>query len=153
MRKLILSLTICLLSLSAQTKKIVVSAADPEMLRELQSASPKAKVVAVTGQNVVQEIADADAFIGNITPEQVRAGKNLKWVGVMSAGVENVLFLSGANDLRDSNIVLTNNKVVQGPEIADHALAMLLALTRNLPTFWAAKAQEKLQARPYPGIE
>ena len=153
MRKLILSLGLCLLSLSAQTKKIVVSTPDPDILRELQSASPKVRIVPVTTQNAIQEIADADAFIGTITPEQVRAGKNLKWVGVMAAGVENVLFMSGGNDLRDSNIVLTNNKVVQGPEIADHALAMLLALSRNLPAFWSAKQQERLQARPYPGIE
>src|SRR5438045_9727643 len=100
----------------------------------------------------MSEMADADAYIGNIKPQEVQAGKNLKWVQVMSAGVEQVLF-SGASELRDSNIVLTNNKVVQGPEIADHALAMLLALSRNLPAFWAAKAQERLQARPYPGIE
>jgi D-2-hydroxyacid dehydrogenase (NADP+) len=153
MRKLILSVGLCVLGLSAQTKKIVVTMPDPDMLRELQSASPKVRIVPVTGQNVIQEIGDADAFIGNITPAQVRAGKNLKWVGVMAAGVENVLFMSGGNDLRDSNIVLTNNKVVQGPEIADHAFAMLLALARNLPAFWAAKAQERLTARPFPGIE
>ena len=139
MRKIIVSVGLCVLSLSAQTKKIVVSTPDPDILRELQSASPKVRIVPVTGQNSIQEIADADAFIGNITPAQVRAGNNLKWVGVISAGVENVLFLSGGNDLRDSNIALTNNKVVQGPEIADHAFAMLLALTRNLPAFWAAK--------------
>lgn len=153
MRNVILCLGLCMLSLSAQTKKIVISSPDPELLRDLQSASPQARIVAVTPQNVIQELGDADGFIGNITPEQVRAGKNLKWVGVMSAGVENVLFLSGSNDLRDSNIVLTNNKVVQGPEIADHAFAMLLALARNLPAFLAAKPQEKLQARPFPGIE
>ena len=28
-----------------------------------------------------------------------------------------------------SRIVLTNNKILQGPEIADHALGLLLALT------------------------
>ena len=57
---------------------------------------------------------------GTITPEMVRAGKKLKWTQIMSAGVETVLFKSGGNDLRDSNIVLTNNQIVQGPEIADH---------------------------------
>ena len=88
----------------------------------------------------MKEIGDADAFIGEIKPEQVRAGKNLKWVQVMSAGVERVLHLSGGNDLRDSNIVLTNNQIVQGPEIADHALALLLTLSRGINTFIAAQA-------------
>ena len=72
---------------------------------------------------------------------------------VMSAGVERVLHLSGGNDLRDSNIVLTNNQIVQGPEIADHALALLLTLSRGINTFIANKQQELWQARPYGGIE
>jgi phosphoglycerate dehydrogenase-like enzyme len=71
----------------------------------------------------------------------------------MSAGVERALHLSGGNDLRDSPIVLTNNQIVQGPEIADHALAMLLTLSRGIHTFIAHRQQELWQGRPYPGIE
>lgn len=141
------------ISLFAQTKKILLVDSDTDTFNHLKDASPKARIVPVTRANVMQEIGDADAFIGEIRPEQVRAGKNLKWVSVMSAGVERVLHLSGGNDLRDSNIVLTNNKVVQGPEIADHALALLLTLSRGLNNFIAAKSAEEWQQRPYPGIE
>jgi phosphoglycerate dehydrogenase-like enzyme len=95
------------------------------------------------------ENADADAFIGVIRPEQVKAGKKLKWVQVNSAGVENVLFKSGTNDLRDSSIVLTNNKIVQGPEIADHAFAMLLMLTRRL-NLYAGNQKEQVWRTPQP---
>ena len=144
---------LCACVLTAQTKKILVKGADPAMVKDYQSVSPKARVVAVSSESVMQEIGDADALIGNITPAEVRAGKNLKWVAVMSAGVENVLMKSGGNDLRDSNIVLTNNKVVQGPEIADHALAMLLALSRDLPTYWASKQTETWRGQSYKGIE
>jgi len=143
----------CALALCAQTKKIVVVNADPAMVKELESASPQARIVVPTPANLMQEIADADAFIGSIRPEQVRAGKKLKWVQIMSAGSENVLHLSGGNDLRDSQIVLTNNQIVQGPEIADHAFAMLLTLTRTIPTFITHRQQELWQARPFPGIE
>lgn len=153
MRRLTICFAICALTLSAQTKKILVANADPDMLKELQSASSQAEVIPVKPENVVQQITDADAFIGEIKPEQVRAGKKLKWVQTMSAGVERVLFLSGGNDLRDSDIVLTNNQIVQGPEIADHAMAMLLMLSRGLNTFYKNKQQETWQPRPYPGIE
>src|SRR5260370_34684348 len=153
MRLVIPALALCAVSLVEQTKKIVVAMSEPGMLHELESASPGARIVPVTKDNVMREITDADAYIGSITPEEVRAGKRLKWVAMMSAGVENVLFLSGGNDLRDSAIVLTNNKVVQGPEIADHALAMLLALSRNLPHYWAAKPAEKFANEPFGGIE
>lgn len=152
-RKLLAVAAICALPLAAQTKKIIITNPDPQELETFQKASSKVRVVAVKPENVMQEIGDADAFIGNIKPEEVRAGKNLKWVAVMSAGVEQVLFKSGSNDLRDSNIVLTNNKVVQGPEIADHALALLLTLTRGLNTFISNQKQENWQPRPYPGIE
>ena len=141
------------LVLNAETKKILVENADPALVEELIRVSADARIVPVTKQNAMSEIGDADAFIGNITPQEVRAGKKLKWVQVMAAGVEQVLFLSGGNDLRDSNIVLTNNKIVQGPEIADHAMAMLLALSRDLPAFWANKQSETWQPRPYRGVE
>src|SRR4051794_40081809 len=123
MRRAVLLLAIFAIALSAQTKKILLNGSDPVLLQELQSASPKARIVQVNAATAAAELPDADAYIGNIKPAEVRLGKNLKWVQIMSAGAENVLFKSGGNDLRDSNIVLTNNRVVQGPEIADHALA------------------------------
>jgi phosphoglycerate dehydrogenase-like enzyme len=154
MRCLASLLLIGVCALSAQTKKILVDRSEEDvMVRDLQSVSPKARIVAVNKANVMQEIGDADAFIGNISPDEVRAGKNLKWVQVMSAGVENVLFMSGGSDLRDSNIVLTNNKIVQGPEIADHAMAMLLMLSRDLRKYIADDQQENWDGRRFGGIE
>jgi phosphoglycerate dehydrogenase-like enzyme len=110
--------------------------------------------VPVTEANVMSEIADADAFVGEITSAQVRAAKNLKWVAIMSAGVERVLFpKDGSDDLRRSNIILTNNKIVQGPEIADHALAMLLMLSRNLYVLYKNDQQQVWDPKSFHGIE
>ncbi len=153
MKKLLFSL--CALSvlcggLPAQSKKILASA---DTIKQLGNPHPQARLVAMTKENMMQELADADAVIGTITPQMVRAGKNLKWVQVMSAGVENVLFKSGGNDLRDSNIVLTNNQIVQGPEIADHAMAMLLYFTRSLNVYNAGKQKEEMPRGRFPGIE
>lgn len=153
MRRVVLMACLSACLMAAQTKKILVMNADPQAMSQFESASPKAKIVPVTQANVMQELPDADAFIGELKPEYVRAGKNLKWTAIMSAGVERVLHLSGGNDLRDSNIILTNNKVVQGPEIADHALAMLLTLSRGINTFLEHKQTEQWQPRPYNGIE
>ena len=153
MKKILVFLcALCVLcgGLPAQTKKIL---ADANTIKELGNPHPQAKLVPVNKENVMQEITDADAYIGTVTPQMVRAGKNLKWVQVMSAGVENVLHLSGGADLRDSNIVLTNNQIVQGPEIADHAMAMLLYLTRALNIYGAAKAKEEWPRMRFPGIE
>jgi D-2-hydroxyacid dehydrogenase (NADP+) len=153
MRRLASLLAICACALSAQTKKILVDNSEDGLVQELAAVSPKAHIVPVTAENVMREIGDADAYVGDITPEQVRAGKRLQWVQVMSAGVEHVLFLSGGNALRDSNIVLTNNKIVQGPEIADHAMAMLLMLSRRLRQYVADDQQETWDGATFTGIE
>jgi D-2-hydroxyacid dehydrogenase (NADP+) len=144
----------CFATQAAAQKKILVAAGDASLATELQAVTPKARIVRATPANMMQEIADADGYIGDIKPAEVRAGKNLKWVQVMSAGVEKILFpASGESDLRDSNITLTNNKVVQGPEIADHALAMLLMISRNLYKLYQNDKQEIWDSRNYKGIE
>ena len=133
----------------AQTLKIVVAGQNAETIADWQTASDKVKLVRVTSDTAMSEIADADAYIGNIRPELVEAGKKLRWVQTLSAGVEQVLHKSGSDALADSDIVLTNNQIVQGPEIADHAMAFLLTLTRFLPTYLKRQAEENWQARPY----
>jgi phosphoglycerate dehydrogenase-like enzyme len=147
MKRLLILFAVCAVALGAQTKKILVLG-NGEAISDWQTVSNKVKLVEVSPDSVEKEIADADAFIGNIKPEWVRAGKNLKWVQVTSAGVEQVLHMTGSNALRESDIVLTNNQIVQGPEIADHALAMLLALTREIPKWLKLKAEEKWQGTP-----
>jgi phosphoglycerate dehydrogenase-like enzyme len=152
-RHLVLFICCCAPLLHAQQKKILV-AGNTGLVEQLQSVTPKARIIQVTPANVMQEIGDADAYIGVIKPAEVRAGKNLKWVGVMSAGVENVLYpKEGGSDLRDSNIILTNNKIVQGPEIADHALAMLLMLSRDLYVLYRNDQQQIWNPRSFHGIE
>ena len=153
MYRIIVTLLIATCALSAQTKKILVGGQSPEVIKDWQSASSKVRLVQVNNDNIMQEIADADALIGSISPEQVRAGKKLKWVQITSAGAERVLHLSGGNDLRDSDIVLTNNQIVQGPEIADHAFAMLLTLTRMLPLYAKDREAENWRRERFQGIE
>ena len=145
---------VCVLPLFSEPKKILVDYNNPDLVEKLRATGPEVKVVPVTEADVMNEIADADAFVGEITSAEVRAAKNLKWVAIMSAGVERVLFpADGSDDLRRSNIILTNNKVVQGPEIADHALAMLLMLSRNLYVLYRNDQQQVWDPKSFHGIE
>ncbi|MGI8962554.1 MAG: D-2-hydroxyacid dehydrogenase [Bryobacteraceae bacterium] len=154
MRRVILIALASALALFAQQKKILISDEDAGLVEELQSVTTQTRIVPVTQANVMKEIVDADAFIGEITSSEVRAGRNLKWVGVMSAGVERVLFPKDrSSELRNSDITLTNNKIVQGPEIADHALAMLLMLSRNLYILYRNDQQQIWNPGSFHGIE
>src|SRR5258708_39022342 len=153
-RGLLLFFALCSFTLSGQTKKILVETDSEDFVKDLQSASSQVRVVGVTKANAMQEIGDADAYVGAITPAEVRAGKKLRWVKIMSGGAETVLFKSGGNDLRKSKMLFTKNKSVKGIEICDHAFAMLLMLSRDLYTFYDNKQHEVWQPpRPFPGIE
>ena len=145
----LLSVTLC----GAQQLKILVAGQNPETIADWQTASDKVKLMRVSSETAMGEIPDADAYIGNISPELVKAGKKLRWVQTLSAGVEQVLHKSGSDALANSDIVLTNNQIVQGPEIADHAMALLLAHTRFLPTYMQRQSEENWQGRPYTLVE
>ena len=56
-RRFTLLLAIAACGLSAQTKKILVMGAGPD-IKEYQSVSPKANVIPVTRENVMKEIVD-----------------------------------------------------------------------------------------------
>ena len=83
---------------------------------------------------LVDRIVNCHAVIGwSLPASALRAAPNLRWVHSYSGGVDAFIRIP---ELRDNpNIVLTNMKIQKGPEVADHAMALLLALTRNLPQF------------------
>jgi phosphoglycerate dehydrogenase-like enzyme len=153
MRLLLAALLCSSCLLIAQTKKIVLLNPAPGQVQDFQSVSSKVKIVPANGADVLTEITDADGFIGVITPAMYAASKQLKWVGVMSAGVENILQVPGAEPFKNSAVVMTNNKVVQGIEIADHAMALLLYTTRRLNEYSVATANGEWPRTPFKGIE
>lgn len=119
------------LPLAAQPAKIVTVGIPASDTAELQAAAGgRARVVAAAPEKLLAEIADADAVVSfRLTREQVLAAKKLRWVQNPFAGVEQLLAVP---ELRDGPVTLTNAKIIAGPNIADHAFAMLLALTRQL---------------------
>jgi D-2-hydroxyacid dehydrogenase (NADP+) len=128
MRKLICFVALlCAPGLWAQ-KKVVALGMAPAEVQALKSAVPGVNLVAASGDAVLKEVADADGVIGAIRPEQFRAAKKLKWVQATHTGMENDIF----PELANSSVILCNTKNVYGPQIADHAFAFLLSLTRRL---------------------
>jgi phosphoglycerate dehydrogenase-like enzyme len=155
--------------LFAQSKKIVVVGLSASDLQELQKANPGARIVpglppeqagvtpvtpdAPTAdaqrKELLSQVADADAFIGGPTAEVIRAGKKLKWVQVLSAGVETYRY----PELMESDILLTNGKKIASPCIADHAFAMLLGLTRKMTHFISVRPKEEWVREDYALLE
>jgi phosphoglycerate dehydrogenase-like enzyme len=112
---------------AAEQKKVLVSM-PPAQAQQLQQAFPNLRIVAASADGWARELADADAVVGSVSPEQFSKAKKLKWIHLTSAGVEKAVF----PELVKSDVVLTNAKGVYGPQISDHAFALLLTLTRNM---------------------
>jgi phosphoglycerate dehydrogenase-like enzyme/glyoxylase-like metal-dependent hydrolase (beta-lactamase superfamily II) len=113
-------------------KRIVVPGLMPARLAELKRVAPDVLFVPVkTAEDAAREAADADAVLGFCTPPIVKAGADrLRWIQVVHAGVEKDL----SPELVKSRVVLTNTARIYGPNVADQAFALLLALTRGLQT-------------------
>jgi D-2-hydroxyacid dehydrogenase (NADP+) len=133
----------------AQNKKIVVTGMNPAAIKEMQEVASNVTIVAADQARFAEQVADADAIFGTINPELFRAAKKLKWVQVYSAGVENYRF----PEFLKSDVTLTNCKILQGPNIADHAFALLLALTRDLYRIIPNRTREEWSRGQHSPIE
>jgi phosphoglycerate dehydrogenase-like enzyme len=75
-------------------------------------------------------IVDADvAFSSRITRAHFAAARRLRWIHSPAAGVGSMLF----PELVDSPIVMTNSRGLSARAIAEHVVAVTLALFRKLP--------------------
>jgi phosphoglycerate dehydrogenase-like enzyme len=86
-----------------------------------------------------QLMPEADVlFAGQITTAQFAAGSRLRWIHSPAAGVGGMLF----PELLASPVVLTNSRGMSADTIAEHVLAVTLALFRRLPTAFRSQAAQ-----------
>ena len=76
------------------------------------------------------------AFMSEVRPDQFAAARSLTWIHSPAAGVGAMLFPALVN----SNVVMTNSRGISGVTIAEHVVAVTLALFRHLPTAFQAQA-------------
>ncbi len=120
-------------------RKVVVIGADPKRLAWMQAAAPGVKLIAARDRaDAVREVADADAVIGACTADVVEAGRRLRWVQHLYAGVERCLGIPG---FAARGIVLTNMQKIAGPVMAEHVLAFMFGLARGLATWVPLQAR------------
>jgi phosphoglycerate dehydrogenase-like enzyme len=100
-----------------------------------------------------REIPDAEVFIGwTMRPEQLAAARKLRWVHSPAAAVHTLIF----PELVASDVTLTNAREVHAPVVAEHVMAVLLALAKRIPDcanlqqrhMWGQQALWEQQPRP-----
>ena len=130
--------------------KVIVPRVSREEFMDLQSVAPGVELIPCNGEDeAVARAGEAHGLCSFVTPRVIRAGaKSLRWVQNGSAGVEHLM---GIPELVEGPIVLTNMARAYAPEIADQALAYLLAFTRDIPHFLGSRA-EKRWGKKRPGV-
>ncbi|HET9784630.1 MAG TPA: D-2-hydroxyacid dehydrogenase [Terriglobales bacterium] len=91
---------------------------------------------------------DADAVIAwRLDPRLYRRAQRLRWIHCPSAAVHQLL----TPELIQSPIVITNGASVHAATVAEHGLALVLALARGLPQAFADQSARRWRPQPWLG--
>lgn len=120
----------------------------------LRDDFPQIEVVNATTNNVPEEqICDAEVVISwLLSTEAARAARKLRWLHCTSAAVHQLLY----PEIVNSEIILTNGSEVHAAVVAEHIIALVLALARKLPEAsrfqqrraWGQQDIWRIQPRP-----
>jgi phosphoglycerate dehydrogenase-like enzyme len=100
--------------------------------------------------DVAALVEDADvAFMSEMRPAHFGAARRLRWIHSPAAGVGSMLFPA----VVESSVLLSNSRGVSADPIAEHVLALTLALFRKLPLVFRSQgarhwAQDDVMASP-----
>jgi phosphoglycerate dehydrogenase-like enzyme/phosphoserine phosphatase len=112
-------------------RRIVVRRFRADAVEWLQPVAPGVELVAAdTDAQAAAEAVHADAIIGFCEAGMIESARALKWVQSFAAGVERCI---GTPAIAARGILVTNMQRVSGPVMAEHVLALLLGLARQLP--------------------
>jgi phosphoglycerate dehydrogenase-like enzyme len=113
--------------------------APPWFVDRLRRDFPDLKITHLENYDrIEQEIADAEVVIAwSIRPEQFKVAKKLRWIHSPAAAIHQLMF----PELITSDVILTNAREVHGPVVAEHVIALMFALAKEIPE--AVRLQEK----------
>jgi len=123
-----------------------------EDFAKLQQAAPGVRIIDGLDRESALEYASvahaADAHL--LSPAFFENAPNFVWAQSRSAGVDRYMTLDAL--VNNDRIVLTNMRAAHGPTIADHSMAMLLSLTRNLRAYHEQQREHGWRRNP-PGTD
>ena len=78
-----------------------------------------------------RELTDAEILLGwSLKPAQFAHAKKLRWIHSPAAAVHQLMY----PEMAASPVVITNARAVHAPVVAEHILAVMLALAKRLPS-------------------
>jgi len=114
----------------------------------IAKAAPEAEIVDAGQERVATELMEADIFCGHAKvpvdwPAVVEHGR-LQWIQSSAAGMDHCL----TPPVIASDITVTSASGVLADQVTEHAIALLTAWTRDLPTFFGQQKTQEFVRRP-----
>jgi phosphoglycerate dehydrogenase-like enzyme len=110
---------------------IVSSLSDKDRANILEAAGPGSRLVEVKDSaSQRRELPDTDIIFGRVHADNFHLAKQIVYYHSIGAGVDNIL----TTELVNHAVPLASEKGDVGIHLAEHAFALLLALTRGLHT-------------------
>ena len=104
-------------------------------------------------EELIKIINDYDALIvrsaTKVTKKIINSGKNLKVIGRAGAGVDNIDLISA----KENNVLVMNTPGANANATAEHTLALILSLIRNIPIANTSTHNGKWEKKNFKGIE
>ena len=112
------------------TKVLIGSRQASEIEAMLSDVPPGVEVRFLPhGESLRDHIADVSILFGGIGEDAMQEATALRWVHQPHAGVEGFMYPA----FKASDVTLTNCRGLYGTQIAEHAFALLLSITRRIP--------------------
>ncbi|HVO82208.1 MAG TPA: D-2-hydroxyacid dehydrogenase [Terriglobales bacterium] len=97
----------------------------------LRQDFPQIEVVHLNGYEGIEDhLPDVQIAIAwSLRPEQFKLARKLRWIHSPAAAVHQLIF----PELVNSDVILTNAREIHGPVVAEHVMALIFALAKQLP--------------------
>ncbi len=112
-----------------QLNVLVDRSLEQRHVEKIRAVSENVEVLRLDSIGEVLEVMpEIDIVFGDVKPDAFKRARRLRWSQLLSAGADTQLFPAYV----ESNVVLTSAKGLVGTHLADHAMALLLGLTRGI---------------------
>lgn len=129
----------------AKFKALITGRYSPEVEAISEDAPSEVEIRYLSpGESLGDHVSDVDIIYGHIGEADLAKAKSLRWVQVASAGVEGMMYPA----FKASDIILTNSRRMHGSQIAEHAFALLLSLTRRIITQYDFMKEKRWEKAP-----
>ena len=134
-------------------KVLVSDSLAEEGVKKLQSGAEVDVITNLTPEELIEKIKNYDALVirsgTKVTSEVIKAADRLKVIGRAGVGIDNV----DVEAATKKGIIVLNTPGGNTISAAEHTIAMMLALARNIPQANAALHKGEWNRKKYTGVE